>query len=131
VARHRRRSTEWQLDLRPVLPTGPAVRNGTPPPPQPHPGQDDAAVLEALGQIQLAVEALRQTVDSLSSRLDGIEQRLVAQPVVEDEPRAARPSRQPRARSEAPDSAAASSERGLRRARRVPQPITQSEAAER
>jgi hypothetical protein len=133
VARHRRRNTEWQLDLKPVLPSDHAVdRNGASPSPALRPRQDDAAVLEALSQIQLAVAGLRETVDQLSARLDGIDQRLAARPAAATERRATRPPRQVREPSEVRDSAAVSFERRARRPRTTdPEPVIQDDAAER
>jgi hypothetical protein len=129
VARHRRRSTEWQLDLRPVLPTDHvAGRNGSSP--DPHPGQADGAVLHALNEIQLAVDGLRQAVDQLSGRLDGIEQRLAAQPAVREVTPTARRPRQVRDPGEVRDSATVSLERHARRTRSAgPRPV-QDDAAE-
>ena len=132
MARHRRKGTEWQLDLRPVLPADhTAGRNGATPDLRPR--QDNAAVLEALSEIQLTVDALRQTVDQLSGRLDGIERRLAAQPVageVTRTPTARRP-RQVRDPGEVRDSATVSLDRRARRPRSIgPRPVIQDDAAE-
>lgn len=125
MARHKRKGTEWELDLRPVLPTESTTD------PQsalaPRIRRSDDPVLDALEQIRLAVERLGQTVDRLNVRLEAVEQRLAASTA---DSLAARATRQFRDPSAVRDASTVSIERRARRQRTLgPRPISQDDAA--
>jgi hypothetical protein len=116
VARHGRKSSEWHLDLKPVLPTAGSVESPTHPTPTPLRTSDDA-VLAGLEQIQVAVNALGAMVERLNDRLGEIEGRLAAQQVSAVQVARTRVGRQIPDPNEVRDSATASFERRPPRSR--------------
>jgi hypothetical protein len=131
VARHRRRGTEWQLDLRPVLPSDSAADhrvNAMPASPEP----TTDAVVAALEQIRVAVSALQTSVDQLSARLEVIDGRLESPSPRPEEPVRTRATRQARDASLVRDSASVPLVGRARRSRPVaPPPVTGDDAAQR